>query len=141
MTRRKPQAGSALIEFAASLILLSALFTGIFQIGYTFYSYQRLENSVRAGARYASLRSNAASADDAGFTQAVRNLVVYADPAPAPGSKPLITGLAPGNVDVTVADKSTTVSIHGFELDSMFAKVKLAGRPTVTFPSAKRGPQ
>ena len=46
-----------------------------------------------------------------------------------------------GNVDVTVADKSTTVSIHGFELDSMFAKVKLAGRPTVTFPSAKRGPQ
>jgi len=141
MTPRHPQAGSALIEFAASLILLSALFTGVFQIGYACYSYQRLENSVRAGARYASLRSNTASAGDNGFTQAVRNLVVYADPAPAPGSKPVITGLAPGNVDVTVGDKSTTVSIRGFELDSLFSKVELAGRPTVTFPLARRGPQ
>ncbi len=141
MTRRNPRAGSALIEFAGSLILLSALFTGIFQVGYTFYTYQRLVNSVRAGARYASLRSSPADAADPDFAQAVRNLVVYDDPAPPAGSKATVSGLTPPNVEVLVGDKAATVSIRGYVLDSLFSKVKLDGRPTVTFPLTKRGPQ
>jgi Flp pilus assembly protein TadG len=141
MTRRNPRAGSALIEFAGSLILLSALFTGIFQVGYTFYTYQRLVNSVRAGARYASLRSDAAGAADPGFAQAVRNLVVYNDPAPAAGSKATVSGLTPANVEVIAGDQAATVSIRGYVLDSLFSRVKLDGRPTVTFPFTKRGPQ
>jgi Flp pilus assembly protein TadG len=130
--RRNRQTGSALIEFAMSLILLSALFTGIFQVGYTYYGYQRLVNSVRAGARYASLRPGAVT--DAGFAEAVRNLVVYSDPVPAENSKAILAGLTPENVDVVVQDKIATVSIHGFVLDSLFSKVRLDGRPTVTFP-------
>ncbi len=132
--RRERQTGSALIEFAGSLILLSTLFTGIFQVGYTFYGYERLEDSVRAGARYASIR-----ADDPGLAQAVRNMVVYGDPAPAPGSKAILAGLSPSNVDVAVGVKAATVSVRGFVLDALFSKVKLDGRPTVTFPLTRRG--
>jgi Flp pilus assembly protein TadG len=138
MMRRKVQAGNALIEFAASLILLSGLFTGIFQVGYTFYNYQRLVNSVRAGARYGSIHQTGTAAD---IAQAVRNLVVYDDPAPAAGSKAAISGLDPSNVDVILGDNATTVAIRGFTLDSLFSKVKLEGRPAVTFPLTKRGPQ
>jgi len=128
--RRNAQAGSALIEFAGSLILLSALFTGIFQVGFTFYTYERLVNSVRAGARFASLGSP---------VQTVRNLVVYEDPAPTASSKPMISGLTPANVDVVLGDKTATVSIRSFVVDALFSKVKLDGRPTVTFPLTKRG--
>lgn len=137
MRRRNARSGTALIEFAGSLILLSTLFTGIFQVGYTFYSYERLENSVRAGARYASLRAR--SATPSALVDAVRNLVVYADPSPSAGSKPLMPGLAPSNVDVAVRDKAVTVSIRGFQVDSLFSKVRLDNRPTVTFPLASGG--
>jgi len=133
--RRNSQAGSALIEFAGSLILLSSLFTGIFQVGYTFFSYERLENSVRAAARYASLHAaGSANVPDEALVQTVRNLAVYDDPTPAAGAKPLVTGLATANIDVLVTGKTATVSVRGFTLDSLFSKVKLDGRPTVTFP-------
>ena len=46
--------GSALIEFAGSLLLLGTVFAGVFQIGYTFFAYNTLVNAVRAGARYAA---------------------------------------------------------------------------------------
>jgi len=39
MSKREKQDGSALIEFAGSLMLLAALLTGIFRVGYTFYVY------------------------------------------------------------------------------------------------------
>jgi hypothetical protein len=29
---------------------------------------------------------------------------------------------------------TSTVSLRGFEVDALFAKLKLDGRPTVTFP-------
>ncbi len=75
------QAGSALIEFAGSLILLAVMFAGIFEIGYSFYAYGTLVTAVRAGARYAALQPRGTAADPA-VAKAVRNLVVYGDPAP-----------------------------------------------------------
>ena len=133
MTRRTSRAGSALIEFAGSLILLSAVFAGVFQIGYTFYTYNSLVSAVRAGARYASMQP-AAVASNPEVAQAVRNLVVYGDPAPPASAKPVAPGLTPGSVEVVLGPKSSTVSLRGFELDTVFTKVKLDGRPMVTFP-------
>ena len=134
MRRRKHQRGSALIELAGALILLVTLLTGIFQIGYTFYTYENLIHAVRAGARYASLRAPGSGSDSA-FAKSVRNLVVYGDPQ-ATGAKPIVPGLAPEQVELTIQPSTATVSVRGFAIDALFAKVRLDGRPTVTFPLA-----
>jgi Flp pilus assembly protein TadG len=133
MTRRSSRAGSALIEFAGSLIVLSAVFVGVFQIGYAFLAYGTLVNSVRAGARYSSLQQRGAAADP-DLTKAVRNLVVYGDPAPAEHAQPVVKGLTTANVEIVNGPDTSTVSLRGFEVDALFAKLKLDGRPTVTFP-------
>ncbi|HYL76057.1 MAG TPA: TadE family protein [Bryobacteraceae bacterium] len=134
MSRLSPRSGSALIEFAASLIVLSALFTGIFQVGYTFVTYHSLVNSVRAGARYASLQSTTSTLDGPGFAKAVRNMVVYGEPSPPEGAKPVVPGITAEHVELILGPTSATVSVRDFEIDALFSKVKLEGRPTVTFP-------
>jgi hypothetical protein len=143
MTRRS-ESGSALIEFAGSLILLATMFAGIFEIGYSFYAYGTLVDAVRAGARYAALQPRGAG-DDAvvapAVAKAVRNLVVYGDPAPADGSKPVVSGLTTEHVELISGPDASTVSLRGFEVDALFMKVKLEGRPTVTFPVTTRGGQ
>jgi len=132
--------GSALIEFAGSLMLLSAMFTGIFQIGYTFFAYEKLIHAVRAGARYASLRgANSTGIADAEFSKAVANVVLFGDPQPAVGAKPVISGLTADNVELVLGPAEATVSVRDFEIDAVFTKVKLAGRPTVTFPFTTGG--
>jgi Flp pilus assembly protein TadG len=131
--KRPRQAGSALIEFAGSLILLAVMFAGIFEIGFSFYTYGQLVTAVRAGARYAALQPRGADADSS-VANAVRNLVVYGDPAPADRTKPLISGLTTDHVELINSPEASTVSLRGFEVDALFMKVKLDGRPTVTFP-------
>ncbi len=131
--RRRTERGSALIEFAGSLILLSVMFSGIFEIGYSFYTYGELVTAVRAGARYAALQSRDSAADPA-TAKAVRNLVVYGDPAPADRAKPLVPGLTTDHVELVNGPDASTVSLRGFALDALFMKVNLDGRPTVTFP-------
>jgi hypothetical protein len=133
--RRGSRAGSALIEFAGSLILLTAVFVGVFEIGYAFFSYATLVNAVRAGARYSSLQQRGALPDPE-VAKAVRNMVVYGDPAPADHSRPLVRGLSTENVEIINGPGTSTVSLRGFEVDALFAKLKLDGRPTVTFPLA-----
>ena len=134
MMRRKRERGSALIELAGSLILLLTLLTGIFQAGYMFYTYENLMHAVRAGARYAS-RGRSSSSSNAEFVKSVRNLVVYGDPRAA-DAKPIVPGLEPNQIDVAIEASSATVSVRGFVIDALFAKVRLDGRPTVTFPLA-----
>ena len=135
LTRRRSQSGSALIEFAGSLILLTAVFVGVFEIGYAFFSYGTLVNAVRAGARYSSLQQHGAMPDPE-LAKAVRNMVVYGDPAPPDHAKPLVRGLSTENVEIINGPGTSTVSLRGFEVDALFAKLKLDGRPTVTFPFA-----
>ena len=137
---RSAEAGSALIEFAGSLILLAVMFSGIFEIGYSFYTYGELVSAVRAGARYAALQPRGTSADPI-VAKAVRNLVVYGDPAPADRSKPVVPGLTTDQVELINSGDASTVSVRGFALDALFMKVKLDGRPTVTFPANAGAPQ
>jgi hypothetical protein len=132
-TITRAERGNALIEFAVSLALLAVMFAGIFEIGYSFYTYAALQNAVRAGARYAALQSGAAPAEVA---KAVRNMVVYGDPAPVERAKPLVSGLTTDHVELIDAPSSRTVALRDFEFDALFMKFKLNGRPTVTFPIA-----
>jgi hypothetical protein len=134
MRAKTSRSGSALIEFAGALILLSGMFTGIFQVGYTFFTYSSLVNAVRAGARYASINAPNSNVADPEFAKAVRNMVVYGEPRPSGSARPVVRGLAPDNVDLILGASMATVSVRDFEIDTVFTKVKLAGRPTVTFP-------
>ena len=109
------------------------MFAGIFEIGYSFYTYGELVTAVRAGARYAALQPRGPATDPL-VAKAVRNLVVYGDPAPDDRTKPLVPGLTTDRVELINSPDASTVSLHGFELDALFMKVKLDGRPTVTFP-------
>jgi len=121
--------GTALIEFAGSLVLISTVFTGVFQLGQSFYTYNRLVNAVRQGARFASRQPS-----DSG---AVQKLIVYGETNPAPDAAPLIRGLSERNVQVIVADHKATVVIRGFTLTGMFSSTTLDGKPSVTFPVAE----
>ena len=136
----RSQAGNALIEFAGSLLLLGTLFSGVFEIGYSFHTYGQLVSAVRSGARYAALQPRGAAADPT-VAKAVRNLVVYGDPAPAAQTKPLVPGLAAEHVELINTPDASTVSLRGFTIDAVFMKLKLDGRPTVTFPVTPGSPQ
>jgi len=137
---KSPRTGSALIELAGSLIVVSALFTGIFQFSYALSTYNALVNAVRAGARYASLQSQPSNSANPDFTKAVQNVVVYGVPSPPPKAKPVAPGLTIENVELFLDPGTATVSVRGFELTALFSKIKLDGRPTVTFPLARPSP-
>ncbi len=130
----KARRGSALIEFAGSLILLSTVFAGIFQIGYTLFAYDQLVHAVRAAARYASVSAASSNTSAPQLAAAVQNLVIYGDPTPPNGAKTLIPGLTTSNVELSLDPATATVSVRGFKLDSIFSEVKLDGRPTASFP-------
>ncbi len=139
--RGKRRRGNVLVELTLSLTFLSALFLGVWQYGYAFYIYGELEEAVRAGARYASLRTynSASSTPTADFLAAVQNLVVYGDPAPAAGATPVAPGLATGNVSLTVTFSSSvptqmTVAITNYQIPTYFGSTTLTGKPTTTFP-------
>src|SRR5690349_6943876 len=85
--RGRVERGEALIEFALSFFLIFAIFSGIFQFGYTFYVYNSLVNAVREGARYASIKpyDSTTTTPSSAFQTAVQNMVVYGDANPANG--------------------------------------------------------
>lgn len=133
MNRVRKRSGNALLEFAASLIVLSTMFAGIFQIGYAFFTYNTLVNAVRAGARYASLNAPS-EAGDKDFNSAVRNIVVYGESTPAAGAQPVVNGLTPENIEVTLSPNTATVSLRDYAVNARLVSINLNGRPTVTFP-------
>jgi hypothetical protein len=95
--------GSVLIEFTLLTPLLVALFLGTWQFGYAYFLYDKAEQAVRAGARYASERTydSDTSTPSAAFVQGVRNVVLYGDPAG--GTTPVVPDLAAANVKVEVS--------------------------------------
>ena|SRR5579872_4964082 len=133
------RSGNAVIELALCLPVLVALFLGTLQFGYAFYMYNQLEEAVRAGARYASLRSYASftPTPDAAYRTAVQNSVVYANPAG--GTRPVAPNLTTGNVKVTVdfqnnAPVSVTVYIDNYALPQIVSSILLTHKPSTQFP-------
>jgi Flp pilus assembly protein TadG len=138
-TRAGRRSGSAVIELALSLPVLVGLFLGTLQFGYAFFIYNELEQSVRAGARYASMRkySSLTATPDNSYTNAVCNVVVYANPAG--GTEPVAPGLTTAQVLITVtmqngAPATVSVAIDGYRLPQVISAVLLTRKPATQFP-------
>ena len=144
---RSRDSGSVFVEFACSFLMLTTMFTGLYQFGYTFYAYNELVSAVRAGARYASLKpyDSVTSTPSDAFNTAVQNVVVYGDPNPPDGAAPIVRGLTTANVQLVPAGTggggvgifnptSMTVSINNYQINSVFATTTMNGRPVATYP-------
>ena len=141
MKRRR--SGSVVVELALALPVLVALFLGTLQFGYSFYIYDELEQAVRAGARYASLRVYASSTatPDAAFATAVQNVVLYSNPAG--GTQPAAPGLTRTNVAITMEMRGSgaaltpifvTVAINNYHLPMITSSILLTNKPASRFP-------
>ena len=136
--------GNVLVEFALSLAIFFPLLAGTFQFGYSFYLYNKIQSAVRAGARYAALRDYDSSnaTPSAAYATAVKNMVVFADPAG--GTVPVATGLTTShvNVSVTMGSGSTpsavTVGVNGYQIQAIFGNITLQNKPSATFVYAGR---
>lgn len=141
---RRRRSGSVLVEFTIATSVLIPLFLGGWAFGFTFYQYVQLENAVRSGARYASIRTydTSSTAPSAAFLSAVQKMTVYGDPnADTTSATPVVNGLTTNNVSLTVAFDATntvpstmTVAIINFQVQSYPGRVTLNGKPYVWFP-------
>lgn len=134
-----PKSGNAVIELALAMPVLIGLFLGSLQFGYSFYIYNDLEQAVRAGARYASMRSysSTSSTPDTAYQTAVKNAVVYANPAG--GTQPVAPGLTAANVALTMemqqgVPSAVTVAITNYRLPQIVGSVLLTDKPATQFP-------
>lgn len=130
--------GSTFVELAVSAPLFLLFVAGCFQFGYWFYIYNRLENAVRLGARYAALRSydSSTSTPAADFTTAVQNMVVYANPSG--GTQTIVPGLTTQNVSLSVTMSNSTpywmqVSISSFQINALYGTWTLNAKPVAIF--------
>jgi Flp pilus assembly protein TadG len=135
LLRRKPQRGSAVLEFALGWSVLWIMFAGVYQVGYGFYVYNVLLTSVANAAELGSkLGYDTASAS--AYTTALQNMVVYGDTAT--GTKALLPSLTTGNVNVDVhldsagMPRDVTVTVTGYTISAIFASYSLNNKPRAT---------
>src|SRR5437764_15071049 len=141
--RLRCRRGNAMLEFALSASVLIPLFLGTFQFGYSFYVYNLLSTQVRAGARYASLKTFPPSQVTAWKT-AVKNVVLYGNSAGT--GTVLEPGLTPAQIDVEIKDPSgvnadsshvpyyVTVSTINYSVDAVVTTFNFNGKPIANFP-------
>jgi hypothetical protein len=132
--RQKRQSGNTIVEFALGIGLLWLLFAGVFQFGYSFYIYNRLQLNVSNAAMYASMTTYDASVPDT-FINTIKNMVVYG--TVTEGSKASVPGLTKANVEIItnpIAGLPTvvTIRIKNYQIASIFAKYMLQDKPRVT---------
>lgn len=136
--RRTRQKGNALVETALAFTIIIPVLVGTFQFGLAFIYYNGLANAVRAGARYAGLRTydSATTTPSAAYMNAVRNMTVYGDPAG--GTSPVVRGLTPGHIQIEVLTDRTVpqrirVSVREFPMNVVL-KTFLVSKPEAIFP-------
>lgn len=83
--------GAALVEFAIGATVFLTFMFAVIEFGRALWIHNALSDAARRGARYAV---NHPTTDAA----AVKNLVVYGDPAG--GTKPIVDNLTTANVEV-----------------------------------------
>lgn len=87
----REERGATLVEFAIGATVFLTLMFGVIEFGRALWTHNALADAARRGARYAV---NHPTTDAA----AVRNVVIYGDPAG--GTKPLVNNLTTANVQV-----------------------------------------
>jgi len=144
---RRRQRGHAMIELAISAAVMVSCLGGTVQFGYTFYIYNELVSAVGNGGRYAAMRTyrSASPVDIEKGKAAIRNMVVYGDARPAPGTPPQVANLRPEQVRVDwIKDESgdkpgfVDVSIADYTVDAAFGMFRFTGRPAVEYPFVGR---
>lgn len=129
-TNRTNEEGKTLLEFAiVGTVFLTVMF-GVIELGRMYWTHNALRDAARRGARYAAVRRN----DTAG-QQAVKNMVVYGNPAG--GTKSLINGLNTSNIGLEYVNYNgvqlsarTTVKITNYKFK--FSVPFIGG--TITMP-------
>jgi Flp pilus assembly protein TadG len=140
--KRRSQRGHATLELALCAGVLLACLGGTYEFGYTFYVYNQLVTAVGNSARYAAVRPYRSEPEAA--KAAIRNMVVFSTPKPAPAARPVIRDLKPENVEVdwtldaSGAPQSVHVSIQNYRVDALFGTFDFSGRPAVEFPFVGR---
>ncbi len=143
--RNSRGSGSVMVEFALAVPVLTTLFLGTFQFGYGFFLYSELEKSVRAGARYASVRTYSPptvaagaypSTADPAYVAAVQDTVLYGDVLTR--DLTIVPNLQREHVVVTMPDYSTAptrvrVCITGYSV-GVFWPIQMDNKPCVEFP-------
>ncbi len=133
-TRKRSERGNAILEFALGFSVLWALFSGVYQFGYTFYVYNQLMTSVTNAAALGS-KMTYDTANTSTYTTAVTNMVLYG--STTAGTKVIIPGLTSSNVTVSPTPSAipttVTVSITNFTVNSIFKSFTF-NKPRVTMP-------
>ena len=139
--RRSDQKGNSLVEFALSITLIVVLFSGAFQFGFAFHTYNQLEAAVRSGARYGSIQvyNSSTTTPSTSFSTAVKNMVVYGTPTVTGSETPIVSGLTTSHVTVTPLFRNNApvmiqVGITGFPLNAIFQTYNLTNKPNAAFP-------
>jgi hypothetical protein len=141
---RAREKGHAMLELAMCASVMVACLAGTFQFGYTFYVYNQMVTAIGNGGRYASGRTYRAATprDIEKVNEAIRNMVVYGDPHPAPDAIPVVPALRREEVEVKwnfAADKSgapefVDVAIVRHPVNALLGSFTFSGRPRVEFP-------
>ncbi|MCA1630712.1 MAG: pilus assembly protein [Acidobacteria bacterium] len=111
--RRGGERGAALVEFAiAATVFLTVMF-GVIEFGLVLWTHNALTDAARRGARYAVTHPQ-------GEASKVQNVVIYGEPTPAAGAKPVVANLGDANVKVAytgfgVGAGRVTVAIDSFD--------------------------
>ena len=119
--------GSTLVEFAIGVTVFVTAMFAVLEFGRALWVHNALSDAARRGARYAVLHSS-------GSADAVKNVVVYGDPAG--GGQPMLNNLTTANVNVVynsfgLNDGTVSVSITGYQFQFV---VPIIGT-TITMPS------
>lgn len=107
------QRGGTLVEFSiAATVFLTVMFA-VMEFGRALWTHNALSDAARRGARYAVVNGSGAG-------DAVKNVVVYGDPAG--GTKPLVDKLTTDNVEVNYSgfgldDGTVQVTITDYEFE------------------------
>ncbi len=132
--RKRTQRGNAVLEFALGFSVLWALFAGLYQFGYSFYVYNRLQTAV-ADAAELGAKMTYDTGNASAYTTALQNMVVYGDETA--GTTPVVPGLTTSNVNVAVSldaqsmPRDITVSITGYTISAIFSSFTPTNKPRV----------
>ena len=119
--------GATLVEFSIAVTVFLIAMFGVIEFGRALWAHNALTDAARRGARYATLHTPA-------DTDAIKNVVVYGDPAG--GTQPLVPNLTTTNVTVnysSIAVNKGTVSVGITNYQFQFV-LPLIGS-TITMPA------
>jgi len=134
-SRRKSERGNALLEFALGFSLLWMLFSGVYQIGYAYYIYDRLTVATADAALLGS-RLSYDTGNPSAYTTALQNMVVYG--SETAGAYPVVPNLTTSNVnvdphlDANGIPRYVTVNISGYTINALFKSFILPNKPGAT---------